>query len=238
MIDPAWSSGKPEGLGHECYQYWCEDRNLSLSEAFGREVFVDGSSFREGHKSMHTATWAVVAVNGAGDRIASLSGSVGRLSPKTPEHIGALAAIHNLPNVEVLWSDYANICGLETWGVERLCDPGSVYSGPRLLLKGHSHWSEGKSICKVQAHQDVSTLVPGSLEHLRALGNYHADLVAKAARGTLTVPSPNQYVDYESSATTLEAYLRYVAAAMPLFPSPAQTGRRRCLYRCRPPRLL
>ncbi len=61
------------------------------------------------------------------------------------------------------------------------------------------------------------------------MGNFHADLKAKAARAQLSLPPPAEYSEYALRAAALESFLRFVSEALLLFPSPRPHKKKKVL---------
>ena len=61
------------------------------------------------------------------------------------------------------------------------------------------------------------------------MGNFHADLKAKAARAQLNLPPPAEYSEHALRAAALESFLRFVSEALLLFPSPRPHKKKKVL---------
>ena len=71
-------------------------------------MYYDGSAYRYAASDMSRATFAVVQVDGSGNRVATLSGTVPDYMPQTSqaaEHCGRLAAVQLLCGASVLTGD-------------------------------------------------------------------------------------------------------------------------------------
>ncbi len=120
------------------------------------------------------------------------------------------------------YSDYLGLDGLEGKPMHTITYRKSIYAGVRVQIKARA--PEGFRICKVPAHIDPETCTEPRARFL-ALGNAAADRIAKgAALASAGGPTPAELEDWERQSAFLQRYLRYIPAALALWPQASPTS--------------
>ena len=107
QIRPDFNVCAPCGTGLADCQFWCDDPNVTLEEAFAGPVYVDGSCDNSIHLAYHAAGWAVVSMKD-GKPYAILSGQVGDLYTQcsgVAEMLAVIAACTISPLVTEVHTD-------------------------------------------------------------------------------------------------------------------------------------
>ncbi len=219
----------PAGLGHEQYESWTLTGE-PLESVLRGEVFTDGSCVKEGPVTWHRTGWAVCKIDERGQLLAWARGVVGRQLPQTSpasEHVATLAAA-TAPGGHVtrVNSDYKGLEHVEELQPHQLYARSQIYSGARQQLIGKM--PAGFRVFKVQGHANVEA-ARTARERYEALGNDHADRVAKSAAARLPQPSPTELQAWYFQAEFLALYLQYVPRALALWPSIRPSAGRRSL---------
>ena len=226
---------RPAGLGHEAPETWTLT-GRPLAEVLQGEVFIDGSCFKRGPPPWHTAGWSVIKMSQDGVLLGWVRGRVGQQLPATSpasEHVAALAATAfvGATPAATAFSDYQGLHALEEKPMHTITYRKSIYSGIRVQIKARA--PPGFKICKVQAHVDPQACTDPRARYL-ALGNEAADRIAKgAAMESTGGPTSAELESWEREAAFLQRYLRYIPAALALWPQVGPTSCKKSLPRRR-----
>ena len=143
---------RPCGTGLADCQFWCDDPNVTLEEAFAGPVYVDGSCDTSVHLAYHAAGWAVVSMRD-GKPFDILSGQVGDLYTQcsgVAEMLAVIAACTISPLVTEVHTDYKA-------AIDLFQNPGyprkNQHSGFKVLA-GKAVVPPSTRLEKVKAHQD------------------------------------------------------------------------------------
>jgi len=78
---PSPVASPPQGSGTTPFQFWCDDPESSIEQAFSGDVVTDGSCFKDGPCAFHSAGRALVKLTPVGELFAATWGAVGPASP-------------------------------------------------------------------------------------------------------------------------------------------------------------
>ena len=219
----------PDGLGFEQFESWTLT-GAPIHEVLRGEVFTDGSCFKEGPVTWHRTGWSVVKVALDGVLLAWMRGVVGRALPQTSpasEHVaGVAAATAPGGGITKVNSDYQGLEHVEEQPPHLLYSRSQLYAGPKMLIVGRR--PPNFRIHKVQGHADIDG-APTARARFEAIGNDHADRVARAAASELTQPSPAELQQWHGQRHFLQRYMKYLPRALSRWPAIGPTVGKRSL---------
>ena len=113
-------------------------------------------------------------------------------------------------------SDYQGLEHLEERSNHQVYHRLQIYAGVRSLIIGSM--PQGFRIHEVRGHADADAAT-SDRERLEAIGNDHADRVAKSAAAEQRAPSTGELQEWGRQAAFLKGYLQYVPKALALWPA-------------------
>ncbi len=184
---------------------------------------MDGSGFPGDHPVWRQGGWSLIKLDSQGEPFASMRGPVGAaLPPNTSsgEHLGVAAATRYGTAIANIFTDYANLAGLDSRPREQALNPKSMHAGLRRSIMGAPGWSSQLQLLKVKAHQALDSLCLGSKEWTLAKGNEEADLLARhAAQTSCILPDGATQDEYVRCKRLLKKCLVFLGRALALWPT-------------------
>ena len=187
---------RPSGLGSETWESWTLTGG-PIQDLLAGDLFTDGSCIKHGPPTWTQTGWAVVKVSRDGILLGWMRGTVGAQLPPTSPASEAVAVLAGATEAEAaikLHSDYQGLDKLEEAPNDVISHRKAVYAGPKLLARARA--PAGFAVKKVQGHVRLDTCTTDQ-ERLEALGNAHADTVAKQAALSTQSPTEHQVRDWQ-----------------------------------------
>ena len=216
------------GMGHEEVEEWTVTGGPIEDFLYG-EVFTDGSCFKHGPPTWNQAGWAVCKVSRDGALLAWMRGAVGGQLPQSSgaaEYVAALALTTRATREIEALVDYQGLIGLLEASLDTISYRKNIYSGLKLQTRAKA--PRGSTFSKVQAHVNPETCTD-PMVYFRAIGNEHADKVAKEAARSTQSPTREQLLQYHLQCNFLNRFLKYVPKALGRWPTIGPTDGKRCL---------
>ena len=164
----------------------CEYINFEDGDTFcvtNGYVFGDGSAFHGAHPQVARAGFSVVQINGEGEILRAIYGSVPRYLPQTSlaaEYAAFYIFAVNTDAATTYVGDCEDVISNFNGGLARALRPSAIHADTwrACIAKKGMSFCESLSVRKVKAHQNIDNIVDANLKVL-AMGNAHADTLAK-----------------------------------------------------------
>ena len=195
QIMPPPITERPSGLGSEQWESWTL-MGGPIKDLLVGDLFTDGSCFKHGPPTWTQTGWAVVKVSREGTLLGWMRGTVGSHLPQTSpasETVAVLAGATEADHSITLHSDYQGLEKLEEAPSDAISHRKAIYAGPKLLARARA--PAGFKVKKVRGHVSLEDCA-SEQERSEAMGNHHADTVAKGAVAATPSPTDRQIRDW------------------------------------------
>ena len=183
-------------------------------------VYYDGSAHKCSAANLNRATFAVVQVDGLGNCVSTLQGTVPAHMPQNSqaaEHCGRAAAVQSLSGASILTGDCKAVVDLARSSDERASHHSCMYAGSRRAAIKSLNLRWAIQDRRVAAHRSLDCAVDNN-DYFDILCNDHADRLAKAAHSLHGVEDSHR----EQQAACDIRYrliLRVLISTVPLWPA-------------------